>query len=104
MIRCRDCSIKYIGKTNRKLVTQVCEHKAALKGKGFSCIAKHVFATGHEVDWENASIIGTAKTDLQLVYRETFLIKEFKPILNSNSTSINLNVFNKHTRLFLLLT
>ena len=26
------------------------------------------------VDWDNASIIGTAKTDLQLVYKETFLI------------------------------
>ena len=34
MIRCGDCSANYIGKTKRKL-TQVCEHRAALKGKGF---------------------------------------------------------------------
>ena len=94
MVSYRDCSVNYIGKTKRKLVTRVCKHRAALKGKGFSCIAEHVFATGHVVDWDIASIIGTAKTDLQLVYKETFLIKEFKLTLNSNSISINVNVFN----------
>ena len=67
MIRCRDCSANYIGKTNRKLVTRICEHRAVLKGKGFLCVAAHVFATGHVVDWDNASTIGMAKTDLQLV-------------------------------------
>ena len=72
----------------------MCEHRAALKGKGFLCVAEHVFISGHMVDWDNVSIIGTAKTDLQLVYKDTFLIKECKPTLNNNSTSINLNVFN----------
>ena len=67
MIRCKDCLANYIGKTKRKLVTQVCEHRAALKEKGFSCVAEHVFATENVVGWDNASIIGTAKTDLQLV-------------------------------------
>ena len=94
MIMCRDCSANYIGKIKRKLVTRVCEHWADLKEKGFSCVAEYVFATGHVMDWDNVSIIGMAKTDLQLVYKETFLIKEFKRTLNNYSTSINLNVFN----------
>ena len=38
MIRCRDCSANYIGKTKRKLVTRVCEHRAALKGKAFRAL------------------------------------------------------------------
>ena len=49
MMRCSDCSACYIGKTKRKLHTRVCEYRAALKGRGFSCIADHSLRAGHMI-------------------------------------------------------
>ena len=53
LMRCNDCSACYIGKTKRKLHTRVCEHRAALKGRSFSCIAEHSLRAGHRIDWTN---------------------------------------------------
>ena len=52
MMRCSDCSTCYIGKS-RKSYTRVCEHRAALIGRGFSCIAEHSLRAGHRIDWTN---------------------------------------------------
>ena len=50
MMRCSDRLACYIVKTKRKLHTRVCEHRAALKGRGFSCIAEHSLRAGHRID------------------------------------------------------
>ena len=52
MMRCSDFSASYIGKTKIKLHTRVCEHRAALKGRGFSCIiAELSLCAGPRTDW-----------------------------------------------------
>ena len=76
MTRCSDCSACYIGKTKRKLHTRVCEHRAALKGRGFSSIAEHSLRVGHRINWTNVEVIGSDCFDIRLLYKETFLIKK----------------------------
>ena len=93
IMRCSDCSACYIGKTKRKLHTRVCEHRAALKGRGFSCIAEHSLHTGHRIDWNNVEMIGSDCSDIRLLYKETFLIKKHKPTMNNYVSSKSLNVF-----------
>lgn len=93
MMRCSDCSACYIGKTKRKLHTRVCEHRAALKGRGFSCIAEHSLRAGHRIDWTNVEVIGSDCSDIRLLYKETFLIKKHKPTMNNYVSSKSLNVF-----------
>ena len=94
MMRCSDCSACYIGKTKRKLHTRVCEHRAALKRRGFSCIAEHSLRTGHRINWTNGEVIGSDCSDIRLLYKETFLIKKHKPTMNNYVSSKSLNVFS----------
>jgi hypothetical protein len=93
MIGCKQCKASYIGKTKRKLVTRLCEHRAALKGRGFSSLAEHCFSTSHNIDWDNVSIITTDLHDYRLIYKESFAIKKHKPSLNDNLSSVPLHVF-----------
>ena len=93
MMRCSDCSACYIGKTKRKLHTRVCEHRAALKGRVFSCIAEHSLRAGHKIDWTNVEVIGFDRSDIRLLYKETCLIKKHKPTMNYYVSSKSLNVF-----------
>jgi hypothetical protein len=93
MVCCKECSAKYIGKTKRKLITRLSEHRTALKGKGFSYIANHSLETGHVIDWEDVSIIDYDNSDLRLLYKETLYIRDLKPSLNNYASSIMLNVF-----------
>ena len=72
MMRCSDCSACYIGKSKRKLHTIVCEYRAALKGKGFSCIAEHSLHAGYRIDWSNVEVIGSDCSDKRLLDKETF--------------------------------
>ena len=93
MMHCSDCSACYIGKTKRKLHTRVCEYRAALKGRGFSCIAEHSLRAGHRIDWTNVEVIGSDCSDIRLLYKETFLIKKHKPTINNYVSFKSLNVF-----------
>ena len=93
MLRCSDCSACYIGKTKRKLHTRVCEHRAALKGRGCLCIAEHSLSAGHRINWTNVKVIGSDCSDVRLLYKETFLIKKPKPTMNNYVSSKILNVF-----------
>ena len=93
MMRCSDCSGRYIGKTKRKLHTRVCEHIAALNGRGFSCIAENSLRAGHRIDWTNVKVIGSDCSDIRLLYKETFLIKKHKSTMNNYVSSKSLNVF-----------
>ena len=93
MMRCSDCSACYIGKTKRKLHTRVFEHRAALKGRGFSCIVEHSLRACHRIDWTNVEVIGSDYSDIRLLYKETFLIKKHKPTMNNYVSSESLNVF-----------
>ena len=93
IMRCSDCSVCYIGKTKRKLHTRMCEYRAALKGRGFSCIAEHSLRAGHRIDWTNVEVIGSDCSDIRLLYKETFFTKKHKPIMNNYVSSKSLNVF-----------
>ena len=93
MMRCSDCSACYISKTMRKLHTRGCEHRAALKGRGLSCIAEHSLRAGNRIEWTNVEVIGSDCSDITLLYKETFLIKKHKPTMNNYISSKSLNVF-----------
>ena len=93
MMRCSDCSACYIGKTKRKLHTRVCEHRAALKGRGFSCIAEHSLRASHRIDRTTVEVIGSDCFNIRLLYKETFSIKKHKPTMNNYVSSKSLNIF-----------
>ena len=93
MMRCSVCSACYIGKTKRKLHTRVCELRAALKGRGFLCIAEHSLRAGHRIDCTNVEVIGSDCSDIRLLYKETFLIMKYKPTINNYVSFKSLNVF-----------
>ena len=93
MMHCSDCLACYIGKTKRKLYThQSVEHRAALKGRGFSCINEHSLRAGHRIDWTNVEMIGSDCSEIRLLNKETFLIKKHKPTMNNYISSKSLNV------------
>ena len=60
-IPCGECPRTYIGQTGRTLDHRMAEHQWALKNGDVSAsaIAKHVFATGQQVDLSKATVIDT---------------------------------------------
>jgi hypothetical protein len=57
-INCKDCEKRYIGETNRKMITRMNEHKNDIKkDKLTSLIAQHCNTNHHRMDFENAEAL-----------------------------------------------
>ena len=56
-------------------------------------IAEHIYTTGHNIKWDNFDIIATGKTDFHCRIKETLLIQELKPAMNSNVASEKLLLY-----------
>ena len=91
---CWDCNDSYIGKTKRRLHDRKTEHFKALTNRDLhSAIADHIYTTGHNIKWDNFDIIATGKTDFHCRIKETLLIQELKPAMNSNMASEKLLLY-----------
>ena len=57
-IPCVQCDSAYFGETGRSFTTRISEHKAAVRlGFRKNECCKHSSETGHDIDWNNASLI-----------------------------------------------
>ena len=94
------CNAGYIGKTSCHFHVRICEHKgvSCLTGKHFD---RPSFSTIREHSMSNAlialdgfRILAKGNTDIELLIKESLLIADQRPILNSNISSLELRVFN----------
>ena len=96
---CRQCSASYIGKTQRNLYTRICEHKGISERTGLpnnnmdktSKIREHAETCNHPILQDDFKIISRVQFDSDLLLVESHAIKHFKPTLNDQNQSIDLN-------------
>ena len=97
---CAGCNAGYIEKTSSHLHVRICEHKgvSCLTGKhfdrpSFSAIRKHSMSCA-PIALDGFQILVRGNTDIELLIKESLLIANQWPILNSNISSLELRVFN----------
>jgi len=95
--KCSSCNARYIGSTSRNLKMRYCEHKGVsyrtlrpLSSPMHSLIRDHSLKTNHEVKFEDFSIVRKTQDLIDLRILESLLIKEIKPNLNNNESSVTL--------------
>ena len=83
-VQCDTCSDEYIGETGRSFIKRIKEHKDHIRlGRPEkSGIAQHVYDTGHNITFNNASVV-TIETDITArKIKESLYIKTDKPVMN----------------------
>jgi len=89
-VYCTDCRDFYVGKTKRHLKKRFDEHRDARKP---TAVSKHLIQNNHDVLFSNVKILARGITDLELLIKESIIIKQLKPSLNANVTSYPLEMF-----------
>ena len=76
-IPCSLCSASYIGQTSRTLDTRLKECKRAMKKGDTStyAVAEHVWLQGHQMDFQNSTILAQETDHHQRCYMESWLIQ-----------------------------
>ena len=97
---CQSCNASYIGKTKRHFLQRVCEHRGIssrtrriVAVPPFSAIREHCLSTGHPILQEDFKIVSTASDPWDLCIRESLLIKKQRPELNTQASSVQLQLF-----------
>ena len=100
---CDVCNASYIGKTKRHLKVRLCEHLGISNKTGkalkynpnnATVVKQHLVESNHQGDFSNFEVIGRAKTDYQLLIKESLLIARLNPSLNKQIDSYKLQLFN----------
>ena len=89
-VECTDCGSEYVGKTKRHMETRFKEHNDPRKP---TAVTEHILRNNHHVSMDNVDFIARAKTDKELLIKESLLVKRLSPVLNNNVSSYPLNVF-----------
>ena len=98
---CRCCNASYVGQTARHLHTRVWDHlgSSALTGKTLahtspSSILSHLSETGHTASIDDFRILTTtSNSTLELLVKESLLIRKLNPPLDASVGSIPLTLF-----------
>ena len=84
--KCDGCTASYVGKTYRHLKARADEHRgissktgAVIHTSTHSSIREHCQSTNHPFKYENFNILTTASSKLELLIKETILIKKENP-------------------------
>ena len=85
LIKCKDCSASYIGKTQRVLARRLYEHS---RGAESAC-HQHCTSENHTMDYDGVEIIDHASNDTKLKIKELLHILKRKPELNRQMNSQN---------------
>jgi hypothetical protein len=93
-VGCLQCPANYIGMTSRLLSVRLREHREGLKGTRFSSLAEHTKLTNHSINWNDPKVLQSDSSDINLMYLESLLIAQLKPVLNNRQTSVTLNLFS----------
>ena len=76
-IKCPSCDARYVGQTDRHLITRIKEHSSSnLVGAHFENCANV------KLSMDNVSIVSSAKTLTTLLILEALTIRSLKPTLN----------------------
>ena len=82
-IPCADCDATYIGETGRQLKTRIGEHRKSVRLEGLSsAVGEHQMDTGHDIAWNDVSVLGTESRDYPRKVREAIEIRSQHPSLN----------------------
>ena len=99
--KCQRCSSLYIGQTCRLLHTRISDHLgiSAITGKkrvnpAPTSILLHERDTGHPVSPHDLNVLSSSTSSLELLIRETLLIRKFNPSLNANLGSFPLSILD----------
>ena len=49
----------------------------------YTYTADHITSTSHNIKWDNFGILGTGRSDIHCIIKETLLIRDLKPTLNA---------------------
>ena len=89
------CGSIYIGQTRRNLQSRMDEHNPMAKHQQQSDVIKHLSENpGHSIDFSKPEILTSAYNPRELLIKETLLIQQYKPEINSDTSSHPLYVFN----------
>ena len=89
-VYCTDCQEYYVGKTKRHLKKRFDEHRDIRKP---TTVSNHTMKNNHDVLFANVKIMAHGNSDLELLIKESLIIKQLKPSLNANVTSYPLEMF-----------
>ena len=89
-VYCTECTAFYVGKTKRHLSKRFQEHKDIKK---ITAVSAHMIESNHDVKFDDVKVISRGSYDLELLIKETLIIKKLKPSLNANVTSFPLEMF-----------
>ena len=87
---CSDCPDVYVGKTKRHLITRFNEH---LDVRKVSAVKNHIMEYNHDVQFDDVKIMARGSTDIELLIKESLIIKRTKPKMNANVASYPLEMF-----------
>ena len=98
---CRKCSSLYYGETDRHLKVRSGEHTGIspltskrIKPAKDSAVHDHLFSCKNEPSFDEFPVLARASNKLTIGIKESLLIKKDKPILNRNTSSIDLLLFD----------
>ena len=83
-IGCKECPRSYVGQSGRSLQHRMKEHKRAVShgDTNASALAEHALGNGHEIDWENASILDHSDLFYPRLYLESWYIQQQDNVMN----------------------
>ena len=83
-IKCRECSLSYVGQTKNSLQTRLSQHKAALRHlqTDKSALAEHCVTEDHQIDWSNARVLAQESDWNKRLFLEAFFSQKMTPVLN----------------------
>ena len=97
---CAGCSASYSRKTFRHLHVRICEHmgvsnliNSSLLTPLYNAIHEHSKACS-KIVCNSFKIIANGNNDIELLIKESLLIKDYHPSLNNNNSSFELRIFN----------
>ena len=89
------CGSVYIGQTRRNLQSRMDEHNPLAKHQQQSDVIKHLSENpSHSIDFSKPQILASAYNPKELLIKETILIQQHRPDINSDTSSHPLYVFN----------
>ena len=94
---CADCKTRYIGQTGLQLKLRICKHLGVSHRTGrsitspeTSAIRKHASDAGHSIEVDSFEIISSSPFPHQRLVLESLHIRNLKPELNQDQTSVKL--------------
>ena len=100
LFTCPKCNFgKYVGCSSRLLKVRIDSHRGvshrtgnSLSTKEISAVRSHCQKCKIKFDYTNFKILGQTNSKQSLLFLESLFIKQFKPCLNSSTTSIPLQI------------